>query len=359
MHNGSFSLFQKVLISTVLLAVFSGFIYLIKDLLTPFVIAFVLAYLFLPTVDRFEYLFRKRLAAVIFLYSIFGLAIGAVLLLLPGISNELYILYQKFPQYLDRGHQLFGEFRFSIESQFHIVKQFGLFDMALHYLNKITNSLIKDAPQIAWSVLSFITYLALVPFILFFFLYEGPGIKRVALQLVPNRYFETVITLMFNINQKLGGYLRGMLFEALCVSLLSMAVLGVLRVEYALIIGATAGLFNMIPYMGPVSGAIPAILIQFMNTHSIQNCVYVAIAFAAIQVIDNMLLQPLIYSQSSDVHPLLILFAAMVGGSFGGLWGMIVSVPLAGIIKVLVEQIYKEFMYRRGQGIDLGKREAT
>jgi len=167
--------------------------------------------------------------------------------------------------------------------------------------------------------------------------------KKIFVEYVPNRYFEMTLTFLHKVDQQLGSYLRGQFFEAFVVGLLAVIALGILDVEYFTLIGIFAGLANMIPYVGPVAGAIPAIIVVIVNGGSIYMVLYVIIAFALIQLIDNIVLQPLVMSRSVNLHPLAIVLAILVAGQFFGLLGMLLAVPAAGVIKVTSRELYDGF----------------
>ena len=138
----------------------------------------------------------------------------------------------------------------------------------------------------------------------------------------------------------MGWYLRGQFTDAFVVGLLSVMALWLLDVQYFIIIGIFAGLANMIPYVGPVAGAVPAIVITLINGKEPISVLYIIIAFAIVQLIDNIIIQPLVLSKSVNLHPLIIVFAVLIGGQFFGLLGMLLAVPAAGIIKVTSSELY-------------------
>lgn len=342
-----FSPMQKLLITLCVIGLIMAAIYFIRDLMLPFFLSFVLAYLLNPIVDRLEFIFKKRLLAVAILYLIFGLVfVFLAVFMLPIITSEAVDLYEKAPFYLDNGKQFLVSLKHTYELKYPVLVQFKVIDSAMEQTQKLLLSLASDIPNILLSIVSVISYLALVPLVLFFFLLQGPEMRHNILCLIPNRYFEMVLILQYKISSQLGNYLRGILIEAGIVGGLSGFFLLLLGVDYALIIGSVAGICNLIPYLGPVSGAIPAMIVFYLKTGTIKSVVYIIVLFAVVQFIDNMLVQPIIYSQSIDLHPLIVLFAVIVGGTFGGLWGLVLAVPIAGVIKVISHQVYKELQFR-------------
>jgi predicted PurR-regulated permease PerM len=165
--------------------------------------------------------------------------------------------------------------------------------------------------------------------------------KKAFIYLIPNRYFEMVLNVIHKIDQQLGWYLRGQFTEAFVVGLLSVTALWLLDVQYFIIIGVFAGLANLIPYIGPVAGAVPAIIVTLVNGSSPIRLLYIVIAFTIVQIIDNVVLQPLVLSKSVNLHPLIIVFAVLIGGQFFGVLGMLLAVPAAGIMKVTSSELYE------------------
>jgi len=141
-------------------------------------------------------------------------------------------------------------------------------------------------------------------------------------------------------DQQLGGYLRGQFFDALIIGVLSIIALWILDVKYFMLIGIFAGLANMIPYVGPLVGGTAAVLVVLMDGGGGLEVLLVFAAFAAIQLTDNVLVQPLVVAKSVDLHPLIVIFAVIIGGQFFGILGMLLAVPVTGIIKVLISELY-------------------
>lgn len=348
-----FTPMQKLILTAVGVSITGYIFFKITNLLLPFFISFILAYLLGPLIDRMEFLFKKRILAVSVLYVVFfSISAFLIWLTVPIVTKEIHTLSKLFPTYISQGKQLYQTTTKSLNERFPLMAQIHVDEKIEAKASEYTRELIKEAPAIAIQVLSIFSTLSLVPFILFFFLIQGPDMFKRAVTFIPNRYFETSIHLLYKISTQLGNYLRGILIEAGVVGGLSAGFLLLIGVDYALIIASVAGLCNLIPYLGPISGAIPAVIVFYMKMKTINSVFLIIGTFALIQFIDNMLVQPMIYSQSIDLHPLLILLAALIGGSFGGIWGLVVAVPLAGILKVIVTQFYAEIMFRHQRKLE-------
>ena len=214
---------------------------------------------------------------------------------------------------------------------------------ANHYLQSITTTLLKETPGLIGQVLSGLTFFIIVPFVLFFFLGQGRTIKRAIIELVPNRYFELVLNLLYSIDRQLGGYVRGMVLSVMIVSLLSSIGLYFIGLEHFLLIGVLAGLANVIPYLGPAIGIVAGIIATVLqySTLSFGVVIPVIIVFAIVQLVDNVFIAPMVVGRSVNLHPLLVIFAVLVGSELFGAVGMLLAVPTTAVLKVSVRTIYE------------------
>lgn len=201
----------------------------------------------------------------------------------------------------------------------------------------------KQTPRLIGGVLSGFTYVIIVPLVLFFFLCEGRAIKHALIELAPNRYFELVLNLVYRIEVQLGGYVRGMMLSVAIVSLLSISLLYLIGLEHFLVIGLLAGLANVIPYLGPAIGIIAGVIAAILqySAFSMGVIVPVVIVFLVVQVIDNVFVAPVVVARSVNLHPLLVIFAVLVGNQLFGAVGMLLAVPTTAVIKVSAQTIYE------------------
>ena len=179
----------------------------------------------------------------------------------------------------------------------------------------------------------------IVPFVAFFFLKEGRRITRALVEMVPNAYFEMTLNLVHSINSSIGGYIRGQLLAVSIVASLSVTGLMLLELPYAIPVGIAAGFANMIPYLGPIIGIASATGVAMATGSGAVMVVKVVVLFLCIQVVDNLLVQPLVVARSVDLHPLVVLTVVMTGSELWGIVGMLIAVPVTGILKVSVLRV--------------------
>lgn len=188
-----------------------------------------------------------------------------------------------------------------------------------------------------------------VSFITFFFLNDENMFKEGILLIVPTEYEQKVEKILHSIYYLLRRYFVGLMFEVLMVMILvtiGLTIVGI-SFQHAVVIGLFCGLFNIIPYLGPWMGALVGILIgiainlhsDFMS-HTLPLLGFMTLVFAVVQIIDNILFQPLIYSSSVKAHPMEIFLVIMVAGSVAGILGMILAIPTYTILRVVAKEFF-------------------
>ncbi|MCK4559585.1 MAG: AI-2E family transporter [Calditrichia bacterium] len=330
--------FLRFLIAIIVLVVISWLIYSLSTIITILLLSALIAYILDPVASYLEAKGMSRVYATIIIFLLFFVTIGITSwTLLPGLLGELNTLQQ--------GLSLEDTSSLSKKVETFIGTNLGFINVEnLEIEEKIRNAfslLTDELLTILANLLSIISFVVIIPFVVFFLLKDGRKMKKAFVHFVPNRYFEMTLNVLHKIDQQLGWYLRGQFTEAFVVGLLSVIALWLLDVQYFIIIGIFAGLANLIPYVGPVAGAIPAIVVTLVNGSEPVKILYIVVAFALVQLIDNVVLQPMVLSKSVNLHPLIIVFAVLIGGQFFGLLGMLLAVPAAGIIKVTSSELYQ------------------
>lgn len=197
-----------------------------------------------------------------------------------------------------------------------------------------TSGVVNMAPDL----LGLATNVLLIPFMAIFLLRDGPQIKRSLIWFVPNRYFEFSLEALHKIDIQLGNYFRGLVLEISIISALSMLVLWVLNVPAFVLVGLLAGITTVIPYAGSLLGGSVGVFLQLASTGSVSAAALVLLAFVVIQIADEAFIQPLVFSQAVDLHPLEVLIAVWIAAQFFGVVGMVLAIPVTSAGKVVISE---------------------
>lgn len=199
-------------------------------------------------------------------------------------------------------------------------------------LTVIAGSIVGVFTNIFYAIL-------VIPFVAFFFLKDGTQIRRGLLRLVPNRYFEITLSLIGKIETIVGRYFRALFFQILAIAIVASVLLYIVGLQYAVAVGIFTGLANTIPYFGPLMGFLAGTLVGIVQTGDFTLIPGVIVAMLLTQAADNIIFQPYIFSRAAQAHPLLILFAVLIGAQIAGILGMLVAIPLMTIVRVAVQQL--------------------
>lgn len=197
---------------------------------------------------------------------------------------------------------------------------------------------------------SFFVGMLAVVFITFFLLYENGFLRRQIIGIIPNQYFEVFISALYKIEKLLSNFLLGILFQMFSIFSIVSIGLTILGVNYAVTIGVFAAIANLIPYLGPLLGGAFGVIVAISTSGDLtfSNDTIILIAkvsavFATVQAVDNLLLQPVIFSKSVKAHPLEIFVIIFVGATIAGIPGMIAAIPFYTVIRVSTTEIYAGF----------------
>ena len=183
--------------------------------------------------------------------------------------------------------------------------------------------------------------LAIVPFMLFYLLKDREAAAEGFYSLMPadvRRHARNVIAI---INQVLGAYIRAQLTLSFVVGLMAFLGLFALGIRFPMLLGIVAGVFEVVPVIGPLLGAIPGVLVTLATSPA--DIVWVVLLYVIIQLLENTLLVPRLQGQAVDIHPAIIMVILVVGSEAAGLFGVILAVPLAAVARDVFKYFYREW----------------
>ncbi|MFA6428236.1 MAG: AI-2E family transporter [Candidatus Buchananbacteria bacterium] len=310
------------------------FLFYVQDIVLILFVSMVLAAAFNPWTDWLQKRSIPRPLAILTLYLLALIVlILTVGLLIPPLSQQVSQLSDNFPVYWQNVTK--GFFHLQQYSQ-----QFGLEDNVKNFFAGLQGSLDKAASGLFSSLISFFGGLAAIIIILvlaFYLVVEQGAIKKSVKQMIPLQYQEFIIRLYSVIQERLGWWLRGQLILALIIGVFAYIGLTILGVEYAAVLALLSGITEVIPYLGPVIAAIPAVFFAF--TQSPFKALMVIILFYVIHWTENNLIVPKVMQKTTGLNPIVVIVAILLGAKLAGFWGILLAVPTATIISILVNEL--------------------
>ena len=329
------------------LASFILLLFVFSEILLPFILGAVIAYLLNPAVDALGRRKIGRGPAALLILGIFSVIVGGLMALtLPVLARETAEFYNTLPAYLDNLEALFAPHRARLEA--------FLYPEGTPALNEITKEHAGAAAAAAGVIaggvaqggqafLHIIGLIVITPIVAYFMMKEWPRIIAWGKDLMPPKRRDTILGLFREIDTKLSGFIRGQVTVALILAVSYAVALTVLGLKYGFLIGLASGLLSIIPMVGSVGGFFVATLAAWLQTGEWQFALAVASVFIIGQIIEGNLLTPKIVGDRVGLHPLWIFFALMAGASLLGFLGLLIAVPVAAIISVLAAFAIRQY----------------
>lgn len=323
---------------------FFGVLQFIINMLTPFVIAFVLAYLFNPVIKLFEKKLKtKRSISLFIAYGTLIFILLAILVMtIPIIINSIIDIINHAPTYLGKTEAFLISLSKNLENiDASTIKD--LWDKFSHMIPNISNILVGSIGEIFKKTFSFGRFVfnfALAFIICFYILLEKEKFfdfsKKVVYVAFGDKKASFILEVSRTLNDNVGKYFTGKILDSLIVGVISGIGLFFLKSKYALLFGTLMAIMNMIPYFGPVIGMTPVVLINLFNDPKI--AIFCLIYLILVQQVEVAFIEPKIVGGQLGLSPFLTILAVTIGGGFFGIPGMILSTPIMGVLKVYITE---------------------
>ncbi|HEY5583578.1 MAG TPA: AI-2E family transporter [Ruminiclostridium sp.] len=339
------------IILVLIIIVVAIFIYFFSDkfiqILSPFFIAAIIAYAVYPLVIRFERKGLKRNASIIIIYTFIALVLlFSAIYITPHIFNNAKELFNTLPHITNNYQELFNSFISKVETSKWPpeIKNliFSEIDNGTNFIQSYASQAMKKTLSLVASSVVILFNIALSMIIAYYFLKDIEGIKRSALMLAPKRMRNNLINIGRELNAIVTNFIQGQFLTAFIVGSLETIGLYIVHVKYPFILGVIGGVANIIPYFGPVIGAIPAVAIALLESPT--KALLTALVFIIVQQIDNAFISPKIIEGKLGLHPITTIIAVLIGGEFFGIIGMLVAVPITAMLKVIFKRIIDLFV---------------
>ncbi|HYG05595.1 MAG TPA: AI-2E family transporter [Stenotrophomonas sp.] len=325
--------------------------WLLAPVLTPFVLALLLAWLGDPLVDRIERAGRSRNVAVTLVFVLMVLLVVlALMILVPMIERQIVTLINALPQMRD---WFIGtavpwiEHKTGLELMNWLDPE-RLIDWIRSHWDQaggVARTFFGYLSRSGFAMVTWVLNIVLLPILTFYFLRDWDKLVERVAAVIPRKYIGTVSSLALESNDVLGAFIRGQFLVMLALGLIYAAGLTLVGLKLGLLIGLIAGLISFIPYLGATTGVVLAVVAALVQAQGfdLQLLVLVGVVFTVGQLMESYVLTPRIVGDKIGLHPVAVIFAVMAGGQLFGFLGMLLALPVAAVANVLLHYAHARY----------------
>lgn len=312
------------------------FVYFLSSLLMPVIVAIAIAFLLDLPVNRLgQYGCSRSLSTVMVVTAFVGIALVALLVLMPIVWQQSTNLLQEIPNMVSKGQT----YLLTLPEKYPELIKAQQIESVIALVNeKIIEwgqVVLKASLNSISDVVALLIYLILVPLMVFFFLKDKKEMLLGFSSFLPKE--RRMATQVGNeMNQQIMNYIRGKVIEIVIIGTASTITFAVLGLNYAVLLGVLVGLSVLVPYVGATIVTFPVMLVALFQWGAGAEFGYVMLAYGIIQALDGNLLVPLLFSEAVNLHPVIIIIAVIFFGGLWGFWGVFFAIPLATLVKAVM-----------------------
>jgi len=306
----------------------------INTIVNIIVMSFILAYTLSPIRDILEVKLKvsKRMASILVISIIIGIVVTCIIVIVPALFNEIANISNIFDNINSFLEEVTGKYNFKNIGAINVIYNEVLEKGNAIWIN-FSEHAVDNLIKLSDNIISF----AIIPIMIYYFLCDGNKIYNKIMLLLPTEKRGITKKVLNDIDSVLTRYIASQLLLSGVIGVLTFILLLTLKVKFPLWISILNAILNIIPYFGPLFGAVPAVIVALLDSPI--KAVWVIVGMFVIQQLEGDILAPKMTGDSTDMHPFVIIILLITGDNFGGFIGMILAVPIAVIIKVLYDDI--------------------
>lgn len=326
------------ILKTLLMVLFFVFLYILKDVIIIFLFAIIIASAVTPFANWLDSRGFPRLLGVLLLYlSLFGLVIFVLSLVVPYMADELSQLSVTLPKVVERFSTTLETVQKGSPQYFDFVSEIqNILDTFSVFLQQSSQSVISLIISVFGGVMSFVA----VIIIAFYLSVMKRGIESFIESVMPAEQEAYVMDLWRRSEVMVGRWIQGQMLLALIVGLAVYVGLSFMGIKFALLLGILAMAFEVVPMVGPVFAAIPAVFLAFLQDPGMG--LWAILFYVVVQQLENNVLVPIVLGKTTGLNPVVVIMALLIGNQLAGIPGMFLSVPVATIIVEILEDLAKQ-----------------
>ncbi|MGM7702097.1 AI-2E family transporter [Pseudalkalibacillus sp. Hm43] len=312
---------------------------LITTLFFPIVVSGVFFYLFRPIVHLIQRFNVPKIFSILLVYVIFGgLITGVVWAFGPVLQEQVKSLIEGAPELAEKFKDKMGEWKQNpvvarvMESG--VLNDGKLTERISSSVGNLTSSVGNHIVSFLSVLTNIIVILILLPFILFYMLKDGHKLPGSILRFLPEKHRDEGKSILDDMDKALSGFIQGQLIVSLFIGTFVYIWYLIIDLEYALVLALIALFLNVVPFVGPIIGTAPGVIVGLLQ--SPMTALYVILGVIVIQQIESNLISPQVMGKRLSMHPLTVILLLLVASSIAGVLGLILAIPTYAIGKVLV-----------------------
>lgn len=331
-----------------LACVAGGLIYLLSPILTPFLLAAVIAYICNPMVSYMaDRKIPRTVGAVLVMLLLLGVFAALILIMVPLFEKEANRLLNKMPAYLDmlKNHVipwLESRLDISLQPDMNVLKE----ALSEHWKSAggVAAKMLPSLTSGGMAVVEFLVNLLLVPVVLFYLLRDWDMLVKLIDEMIPRYWHDQIFQLARETDRILAEFLRGQLSVILLMSICYITGLWLAGLEFALPIGLVAGILVFVPYLGMIVGLMLATFAAMMQFQDWSGVITVWAVFGIGQMLEGMLITPWLVGDRIGLHPVVVIFALMAFGQLFGFFGILLALPVSAVMLVWLRHLRQRYL---------------
>lgn len=329
---------------------------LLQPILVPFLAGAAIAYLGDPLADRLEARGFSRTMAVVVVFAVFVLfAVLSLMVFIPLLIQQLQVAWQKLPMLLTWLQQTGVPTLMSwvgVESSALELDQLrNALMKSWRQMGGVAGAFAKTATTSSLAFMGFVANMALIPVVSFYLLKDWDVIMGRVRHALPRAFEAQTVSLAVECDAVIASFVRGQLLVMFALGFVYSVGLALIGIDFALLIGMVAGLASIVPYLGFAVGITAALVAAFLQSQGWAHLAMVVGVFIVGQLLEGMVLTPLLVGDKIGLHPVAVIFAVLAGAQLFGFVGMLLALPIAAVILVVLRRAYRYYLSSDWYGV--------
>ncbi len=327
----------QVVILSVLILVGFGVMFFLGKVLVPFFAGLIIAYLLDGLVNQLADRGIPRLPTVMVVFLLFMLVLFfSMFWLVPLLIKQITQLVQQLPSMIGETQRLLLQLPEHYPKLISEEQIYEVFSVLRGEVGRMAQGILSISVASVMGLITLLVYLVIVPLLVFFFLKDKEKIINWFTGFLPKDR-SLAVQVWEDVNVQIGNYIRGKTWEIVIIWVVTFLVFTLLKLKFAILLGAIVGFSVLIPYIGAAVATIPIALVAYFQWGFGPEFIWVIVAYTIIQLLDGNVLAPVLLAEVVNIHPVAVIASILAFGGLWGFWGIFFAIPLATLIQAVIK----------------------